>query len=67
MINKVGKIIQQVNLALWNEIKIYGLDKEAVERGFTPLRKSTIIEAYASNGYTESSWRKKWFKKSDSA
>ena len=27
--------------------------EEAVVRGFTPLRKSIIIEAYASNGYTE--------------
>jgi len=37
-----------------------------VVRGFTPLEKKIIIEAYASNGCTESSKRKKGFKKSDS-
>ena len=34
-----------------------GLGKIAIERGFTPLK--TIIEAYASNGHTEFSYRKK--------
>ena len=34
--------------------------EEAVVRGFTPLRKSIIIEAYASIGRTEFFIKKKY-------
>ena len=57
MRNKYNEYLRkQVELAFLNEIELQGLREEAVERGFTPLRKSIIIiEAYTSNGCTKTS------------
>ena len=46
---------KQVKLAFLNEIEFQGLREEAVERGFTPLEKQIIIEAYASKNIQNNS------------
>ena len=66
MKNKKVYLRKQARLVFLNRIKLQGLRKEAVERGFTPFRKNIIIEGYAVKNSTEYFLTKKGIKKSNS-